>query len=148
MSGALVLAMLACLGPAAVVAQDRADWPLPTGQLPRPLVRVLRDYEVAWKAGDGVRLAALFTADGFILPNGRLPARGTVAIQRSHQQPGGDLQLVAFGYATSDTVGYIIGGYRYPGAPGPGGKFVLALRRDKKGVWRIAADIENGSERP
>ena len=148
MIGALVLAILAGLAPVVVVAQDRADWPLPTVPLPQPLLRVLRDYEFAWKAGDGAGLAALFTADGFILPNGRLPARGTAAIQRSHQQPGGDLQLVAFGYATSDTVGYIIGGYRYPGGPGPGGKFVLALRRDGKGVWRIAADIENGSERP
>lgn len=137
---------MACLAPAAAVAQDRAAWPLPTVELPAPLVRVLRDYEAAWKAGDGTRLAALFTADGFILPNGRLPERGTAAIQRSHQQPGGDLQLVAFGYATSDTVGYIVGGYRYPDTVGPGGKFVIALRRDGKGVWRIAADIENGSE--
>jgi hypothetical protein len=107
--------MVALLAPAAAVAQERAAWPLPTVELPGSLVRVLRDYEAAWKAGDGTRLAGLFTADGFILPNGRLPERGTAAIQRSHQRPGGDLQLVAFGYATSDSVGYIVGGLPLPG---------------------------------
>lgn len=142
----IALVVAAWLAPSAVAAQSRVAWPLPTVELPKPLARVLRDYEAAWKAGDGTRLAAVFTADGFILPNGRLPERGAAAIQRSHQQPGGDLQLVAFGYATSDTVGYIIGGYRYPDTGGPGGKFVLALRKDGGGIWRIAADIENGSE--
>ncbi len=146
MNRLIALVMVASLAPRPVAAQDRAVWPLPTVELPGPLARVLRDYEAAWKAGDGTRLAALFTADGFILPNGRLPERGTAAIQRSHQRPGGDLQLVAFGYATSDTVGYLIGGYRYPDTVGPGGKFVLALRKDGGGRWRIAADIENGSE--
>jgi hypothetical protein len=128
-------------------AQDRATWPLPPVELPAALSRVLRDYEVAWKAGDGARLAEVFTADGFILSNGVLPARGTEAIRKSHQRPGGELQLVAFAWATGDTVGYIIGGYRYPDTVGPGGKFVLALRKSGSGLWRIAADIENASER-
>lgn len=130
------------------MAQTAAAWPLATVELPAELARVLRDYEVAWKAGDGARLAEVFTSDGFILSNGRLPQRGSAAIRASHTRPGGDLILVAFAYATSDTVGYIIGGFRYPQTAGPGGKFVLALRRDPKGSWRIAADIENSSESP
>ena len=145
MRGMFVVAAL--IAPGVTQAQTQAAWPLPTVELPGPLARVLRDYEAAWKAGDGVRLAEVFTPDGFILPNGQLPKRGTPAIQTSHQRPGGELQLVAFGYTTSDTVGYIVGGYRYPTTVGPGGKFVLALRRDRQGAWRIAADIENGSER-
>lgn len=139
--------MAAALLAPAVVVHAQARWPLPTVELPGNLARVLRDYEVAWQAGDGTRLAEVFTSDGFILPNGRLPKRGTAAIRASHTSPGGALQLVAFSYATSDTVGYIVGGYRYPDTVGPGGKFVLALRRDPQGRWRIAADIENGSER-
>jgi ketosteroid isomerase-like protein len=121
---------------------------LPTVELPPALSRVLRDYEAAWKAGDGARLAAVFTSDGFALQNGRLPIRGTEAIRRSLERPGGDLQLVAFAYATGDTVGYIVGGYRYPDTVGPGGKFVLALRQDASGRWRIAADMDNSSGRP
>jgi ketosteroid isomerase-like protein len=116
--------------------------------LPAPLDRVLRDYEVAWKAGDGAQLAALFTPDGFALSNGRLPIRGRPAIAAWHTRPGGDLKLRAFAYATSDTVGYIVGGYSYPGMTGPGGKFLLALKRDAGGRWLIAADMDNGASAP
>lgn len=140
LAGVAIIMVLASGGP------HQASWPLPTVELPADLSRVLRDYEAAWKAGDGTRLADVFTKDGFILSNGRLPERGTAAIRASHTKPGGDLQLVAFAYATADTVGYIVGGYRYPNSVGPGGKFVLALRRDAERRWRIAADIENGSQ--
>lgn len=128
-------------------AQEKAAWPLPVVTLPAELDRVLRDYEAAWKAGDGVQLAKVFTEDGIILPSGKLPQRGTAAIEASHTQPGGDLQLVAFAWATGDTVGYIVGGYRYPTTTGPGGKYVVTLRKGRDGLWRIAADIENASRK-
>jgi len=55
--------------------------------------------------------------------------------------------LRALAYATADTVGYIIGGYSStPGAPDIG-KFILALRRERGGAWRIAADMDNGNSR-
>ncbi|HSA56903.1 MAG TPA: DUF4440 domain-containing protein [Gemmatimonadaceae bacterium] len=113
--------------------------------LPPALDRVLRDYEAAWKAGDGKRLAAVFTEDGFALSNGRLPIRGRAAIEAWHTRPGGDLQLRAFAWSTSDSVGYIVGGYTYPGMTGPGGKFLLALRRGADGRWLIAADMDNSA---
>lgn len=140
-----VLALAALALPRAAAAQ--AAWPLPTVELPPALARVLRDYEVAWKAGDGARLAEVFTSDGFVLSNGELPQRGTAKIAATLTRPSGDLKLVAFAWATADTVGYIVGGYRYPDTVGPGGKFVLALRKDASGKWRIAADIENSSQR-
>jgi hypothetical protein len=37
----------------------------PVISLPPAFDRVLRDYEAAWRDGDGPRLAALFTEDGF-----------------------------------------------------------------------------------
>jgi hypothetical protein len=46
------------------------------------------------------------------------------------------------GYATSDTVGYIVGGYRYGEATSDGGKFILALRRAPRSEWKIAADLD------
>lgn len=142
---AVMLALLAI--PSSGVAQEKAAWPLPVVALPAELDRVLRDYEVAWKAGDGAKLAKVFTDDGIILPAGKLPERGTAAIRASHTQPGGDLQLVAFAWATGDTVGYIVGGYRYPTTTGPGGKYVVTLRKGRDGMWKIAADIENASGR-
>lgn len=123
---------------------------LPVVTLPPALDRVLRDYETAWKAGDGAQLAKVFTTDGFALASGRLPMRGHEAIAAWHTRPGGELQLRAFAYSVSDSVGYIVGGYRYPGSTGPGGKFLLALRKGRDGRWLIAADMDNsaGSGRP
>ena len=113
--------------------------------LPPALERVLRDYEAAWEAGDGTRLAGLFADDGFALNNGSLPVKGRIRIAQMLTQPGGNLQLRAFAYAVSDTVGYIIGGFRYPTTTGPGGKFLLALRKGPDGRWLIAADMDNNA---
>ena len=113
--------------------------------LPPALDRVLRDYEAAWEAGDGSKLASLFAEDGFALNNGSMPMRGRARIAQMVTQPGGDLQLRAFAYAADDSVGYIIGGFRYPSTTGPGGKFLLALRKGPDGRWLIAADMDNNA---
>ena len=139
---------------AAQVSPARAQNPPadPLGQppvtLPPQLDRVLRDYEAAWKAGDGQRLAALFTEDGFNLSSGQLPIRGRPGIANWHTKPGGELQLRAFAWATSDSLGYIVGGYNYAGNTGRGGKYLLALRKGPDGRWLIAADMDNSAGRP
>jgi ketosteroid isomerase-like protein len=115
--------------------------------LPAELDRVLRDYEAAWKSGDGPRLAGLFTEDGFAIQSGRPIARGRDAIARGLTKPGGSLQLTAYAYAASADVGHIVGGFRYPETAGPGGRFVLALRRGADGRWLIAADLDNSGPR-
>ena len=114
--------------------------------LPPELDRVLRDYERGWRAGRADSVAMLFTADGFALPNGRPPARGHAAIVATYAGPGGDLRLRALAYGVSDSVGYIIGAYRYGAADEDTGKFVLALRK-QLGRWMIAADMDNSSPR-
>lgn len=122
--------------------------PLPSVDLPRELDRVLRDYEREWGARSPAGLAALFVEDGFVLQGGRLPVRGRAAIVEAYQRSaGGPLALRALAYATADTVGYIIGAYSSTkGAPDIG-KFILALRRERGGTWRIAADMDNGNTR-
>jgi len=113
----------------------------PTVNLPPELDRVLRDYERHWKAKDGAALSLLFTEDGFIARGPWI--RGRDAIRTAYStSSGGDLRLRAVGYATSDTVGYIVGGYRYGEATSDGGKFILALRRAPRGDWKIAADLD------
>lgn len=138
---------LAILALALMAAPARAQAGDPLGltpvTLPAALDRVLRDYEAAWKAGDGRALAALFTEDGLALPSGGLPVKGRAAIAAWHTRPGGDLTLRAFAWSASDSVGYIVGGFTYPGMRGPGGKFVLAIRRGPDGRWLIAADMDN-----
>ena len=121
---------------------------MPSVTLPPELDRVLRDYERLWQARDATGLAGIFAADGFVLPMGRPAVRGRADITRNYANAGGPLSLRALAYATSDTVGYIIGAYA-PGAGQPDvGKFVLALRRSRGGPWQIMADIDNPTQAP
>jgi ketosteroid isomerase-like protein len=111
--------------------------------LPPEFDRVLRDYEAAWRDGDGPRLAALFTEDGFAAQSGSPIRRGRAAITGALTKPGGTLQLSAYAYSSAGNVAYIVGGYRYPTTVGNGGRFVLALRGGPDGRWLIAADLDN-----
>ena len=145
----LILLLVICLVSATalarpVIAQEAtpADT-LPSVTLPPALDRVLRDYERAWRARDADGLAALFTDDGFVLSGGRPPARGQAAIRRHYTGSGGALHLRAVAYAADDTVGYIIGMYGTTPTDINLGKFVLVLRRQPAGPWRIAADMDN-----
>ena len=134
------LALVACTALSAT-AQAPAH---PSVKLPPELDRVLRDYEQGWSKGDVKALSALFTPDGFAMPNRKPPAKGAAAIEAAYAGPGGPLKLRALSYATSDTVGYIIGAYTYndPNAADIG-KFILALRKGPGGRWLIAADMDN-----
>jgi len=72
--------------------------------------------------------------------------RGREAIEAQYAKTsGGNLRLRALAYSTADTVGYIIGAYRYDRAESDVGKFILALKRERGGPWLIAADIDNGN---
>jgi len=120
----------------------------PAIPLPPAFDRVLRDYEAAWRDGDGTRMAALFTEDGFAVQSGSPIRRGRSAIAGGVTKPGGTLQLTAYAYSSSGDVAYIVGGYRYPTTVGAGGRFVLALRSGSDGRWLIAADLDNSGPRP
>ena len=120
----------------------------PVISLPPAFDRVLRDYEAAWRDGDGPRLAALFMEDGFAVQSGSPMRRGRAAIAGGITRPGGTLQLTAYAYSSSGNVGYIVGGYRYPTTVGAGGRFVLALQSRDDGRWLIAADLDNSGPPP
>jgi ketosteroid isomerase-like protein len=147
-SVAIFMAALLAPGASDAAAQGRDGALPPSVDLPAELDRVLRDYERLWKAGDAAGLADLFTEDGMALSNGKPPAKGRAAIAAGYRQAGGDLTLRALAFATADTVGYIIGAYRYGDATEDMGKFILALRRSQDGPWLIAGDIDNSNRRP
>jgi ketosteroid isomerase-like protein len=119
----------------------------PSVTLPDAIDRVLRDYEKAWSARDAEALAVLFTPDGFVLPNGRPPARGRAAIREAYAGAGGPLALRALDFAVEGDVGWIIGAYAESREAPDTGKFILALRKGN-GKWLIAADIDNSNRRP
>jgi ketosteroid isomerase-like protein len=140
--GALLVLWLA--GPLA--AQTPSD--LPSVTLPAELLRVLTDYETAWRARDPKALAALFAEDGFVLSRGAPPVRGRAAIEKHYAGHGGPLALRALAYATGGSAGYIIGAYgSEPGGPDVG-KFTLTLRKGPGGRWLIVSDMDNGNAPP
>ncbi len=117
----------------------------PSVTLPAELDRVLRDYEREWQGSDPAALSLLFTDTGFAMPSDRPAVRGRHAIESEYRRAGGTLLLRAVAFAVADSVGYIIGAYRYGETNVDSGKFVLALQRDITGRWLIAADIDNGN---
>ena len=145
-----VLALSACR-PAQPSAEQGSRPPVTAGMpavpLPPELDRVLRDYEQQWRAKNASGLAALFTPDGFVLPNNEPPARGTAGIEKAYAGNGGPLTLAALAYAVDDTVGYIVGTYGGIDVTRHSGKYVLTLRRAPGGPWLIAADMDNGNSR-
>jgi ketosteroid isomerase-like protein len=142
-------AIVAAIGVGAVSrAQTPASPQLSSVQLPAPLARVLTDYETAWRAKDAAALAALFSEDGFVLSNGVPPVRGRTEIERHYAGQGGPLALRALAFATSGSVGYIIGGFARRQGAADIGKFTLTLRKDRNGSWLIVSDMDNGNSRP
>ena len=134
----VVMALVGCR-----TAPRAEQW---NGSLPPELDRVLRDYERAWIAHDADGLAALFTADGYVLSDRRPPVHGREAIRAAYAKGGGPLWLRALSAAADGDVGYVVGVYGHDPREPETGKFVLALRRED-GAWRIAADIDNSIER-
>ena len=138
----LVLVALVLVGavPRPAAAQVDQSTTLPSVDLPQDVDRVLRDYEVAWAAGDNEALASLFTSDGFVLSGGDPHVRGRDAIRERYRNAGGSLILRPVAFEASGDVGFIIGAYGYDDQ-GDRGKFVLALRRVES-RWYIVADMD------
>jgi ketosteroid isomerase-like protein len=120
---------------------------VPSVELPAELARVLTDYETLYRTG-GMKLAELFTDDGFVLSGGRPPIRGRPGIAEYYGRPGGPLSLRALAYATEGNVGYIIGGYTDQKGNPDIGKFTLTLRKGGDGRWMIVSDMDNGNAPP
>jgi ketosteroid isomerase-like protein len=150
MTRSILVAVILGLMPLAVPLRGQsAPVELPDAALPAELDRVLRDYELAWRAGDAKALASLFAEDGFVLQSNRPPVRGRSAIQAAYErQAGGPLRLRALAFSAGDTIGYIIGGYRYGNTPNDTGKFTLTLRRAPGQRWLIHSDMDNSNATP
>lgn len=143
---ALLLAPWAPLSAQSSAGSTAAPATLPSVTLPPELDRVLRDYEKHWAANNLAELAKLFTEDGLVMQSGKMPVRGRTGIAAAYNGgAGGALKLRAMAFATGDTVGYILGGYRYGDASEDAGKFTLTLRRARGGPWLIASDMDNGN---
>jgi uncharacterized protein (TIGR02246 family) len=130
-------------GPAACVPQANIS-----ERLARQAVeRVMEGYVAAYHQNNASAMAQLYAPDGFLLPPGREMIRGRDAIREFWDQgmeAGIEMENVTVG--AGGGTGYVVGRYHIPAdddGEAESGKYVITLRRQSDGVWRVAADIWN-----
>ena len=121
------------------------------------VTQVIDSYLDAYRRNDASAIAGLYANDAVLLPPGHPLVRGRDDIRAywsRGMESGFAMDTVRIEVAPGS--GYVVGRYYVPPEgddDAETGKFVIALRRDADGVWRITADIwnadaENDSEPP
>ena len=108
---------------------------------------VLERYEQAYNRRDAAALARVYTEDGlFVPPSGEI-VRGREALEAYWSRGlSRTLELELLDFEARGGIGWASGTWRFPaaeGAPERGGRFVVGLRRDRDGVWRVSVDTYN-----
>jgi uncharacterized protein (TIGR02246 family) len=137
--GALTAGLAACAGEAPEV--DAAS----RGAIEATLDR----YVAASNEGDAAALARLYAEDALLLPPDHEPIHGREAIGEFWRQ-GTDtgLEISALRLEVDGDVAYLVGRYRLPPTDqedADSGQYVLCLKRQADGDWKLTADIWNGS---
>jgi len=140
----IALAMLALLllSPAAMAGSDA-----------EAIAQASRSWEKAYNAGDGAAVAALYTADGALLPPGGARVDGRQAIETfwtgaiASGLANIKLATVELEFAgdTAIEVGRLAGTVPAEGGGtnAVAGKFIVAWKRGDDGTWRLHRDIWN-----
>lgn len=106
-------------------------------------------YVAASNEGDPEALAALYAEDALLLPPDHEPIMGREAIVEFWRQ-GTDsgLEVSTLRLEVDGDVAYMVGRYRLPPTEdeaADSGQYVLCLKRQADGAWKLTADIWNGS---
>ena len=106
-------------------------------------------YVAASNRGDVDALAALYAEDAVLLPPDHGPVEGREAIADFWRQ-GTDhgLAIRTIRVDVQSDLGYLVGRYTLPATdqePADSGKYLLCLRRQSDGTWKVTADIWNSS---
>ena len=140
----VTLAMLALiiLSPAAFAGSD-AD----------AIAKASLAWEKSYNAGDGVAVAALYTADGILLPPGGAIVEGNQAIADfwasaiASGLANVELETMELKFVgdTATEVGYLAGTVPAEGGgtSAIAGKFIVVWKRGADGKWRLHRDIWN-----
>jgi uncharacterized protein (TIGR02246 family) len=115
----------------------------------RAIEAALSRYVAASNQGDAEALTALYTEDAVLLPPDHAPVHGRDAIAEFWRQ-GTDsgLEVRTLRVEVDGSVGYLVGQYNLPSTaeePADSGKYLLCLRRQRDGSWKLSADIWNSS---
>jgi len=99
--------------------------------------------------GDVETLTSLYADDAVLLPPDHAPIEGRKAIEEFWRQ-GTDqgLRVTTLRLEVAGDVGYLIGRYNLPATAkeqADSGKYVMCLKRQRDGAWKLTADIWNSS---
>src|SRR5688572_28020012 len=106
-------------------------------------------YVAASNEGDAEALTELYAEDAVLLPPDHEPIHGREAIGEFWQQ-GTDtgLEVSTLRLEVDGNVAYLVGRYHLPPTDqedADSGQYVLCLKRQRDGAWKLTADIWNGS---
>jgi uncharacterized protein (TIGR02246 family) len=109
----------------------------------------VRRYVSASNDGDAEALAALYADDAMLLPPDHEPIQGRDAIGAFWRQGTDEgLEVTTLTVEVDGDVGYSVGRYHLPPTdeePADSGKYVMCLKRQRDGSWKLTADIWNRS---
>jgi uncharacterized protein (TIGR02246 family) len=112
----------------------------------------VRSYVTASNQGDIEALASLYTEDAVLLPPDHIPIEGRKAITEFWRQgTDHDLAIHTIRVDVQHDLGYLVGRYTLPATdeePADSGKYLLCLKRQRDGSWKVTADIWNSSVTP
>jgi uncharacterized protein (TIGR02246 family) len=109
----------------------------------------VRRYVDASNQGDVETLTSLYADDAVLLPPDHAAIEGRKAIEEFWRQgtdPG--LRVTTLRLEVAGDVGYLIGRYNLPATAqeqADSGKYVMCLKRQQDGAWKLTADIWNSS---
>jgi uncharacterized protein (TIGR02246 family) len=109
-------------------------------------------YVAASNEGDADALTALYADDAVLLPPDHEPIQGREAIGEFWSE-GTDtgLEVSTLRLEVDGDVAYLVGRYHLPPTDqeeADSGQYVLCLKRQRNGAWKLTADIWNGSGGP
>ena len=115
----------------------------------RAIEAAVQRYVEASNQGDADALASLYADDAVLLPPDHEPVRGRAAIG-DFWRKGTDegLEVTTLAVEVDGDLGYLVGRYHLPATdeePADSGKYVMCLKRQRDGAWKLTADIWNRS---
>ncbi len=115
----------------------------------RAIEAAVQRYVDASNQGDADALASLYADDAVLLPPDHEPVRGRTAIGEFWSQGTDEgLEVTTLTVEVDGDLGYLVGRYHLPATdeePADSGKYVMCLKRQRDGVWKLTADIWNRS---
>jgi uncharacterized protein (TIGR02246 family) len=108
---------------------------------------VMARYARAYQNNDPDAMAELYTQEALLLPPGHELVAGRDSVRAfwsRGMEPG--FRMITMAVEVAGGTGYVVGRYYVPPEDqdeAETGKYIIALRRERDGAWRITADIWN-----